>query len=51
MPELGKYATTILSAYGVSITLIVVLVVASIYRSKKVKKTLQDVENRMKSDG
>jgi heme exporter protein D len=51
MPELGKYAETVLSAYVVSIILIVALVGISIYRSKKIKKKLQDVENRMKNNG
>ncbi len=51
MPDLGKYAETVLSAYAVSIALIVGLVMISILRSKKIKKQLQDVENKVKKHG
>lgn len=51
MPDLGKYAFAVLSSYGVSLGLIVVLVLASISRSRRVKSALDDVENRRKSDG
>ncbi len=51
MPELGKYAVTVLSAYGASIILIVGLVCTSIYRSNKIKKRLQDIENKVKNNG
>ncbi|WP_108886806.1 heme exporter protein CcmD [Pseudoprimorskyibacter insulae] len=45
MPELGKYAGTVLSAYGASIVLLVVLVAASWRRARKVKAALAKVEN------
>lgn len=51
MPDLGKYADTVLSAYAVSILLLVGLIVASIVRAKKVKKQLEDVETKVKSNG
>jgi heme exporter protein D len=51
MPELGKYAATVLSAYGASILLIVVLVGASIYRANKIKKRLQGIEEKAKRHG
>ena len=51
MPDLGKYAETVLSAYAASIFLIVVLVGVSILRSNKIKKQLQDIENKVKKDG
>lgn len=51
MPELGKYAETVLSAYAVSIALIVAVVAVSIWRAGKVKKQLEAVENKVKSDG
>ncbi len=51
MPDLGKYAETVLSAYAVSIALIVGLVMISILRSNKIKKQLQDVENKVKKHG
>ncbi|MEO3413895.1 heme exporter protein CcmD [Roseovarius sp. CAU 1744] len=49
MPELGKYAATVLSAYGVSIVLILGLVALSMIRAAQVKKQLQDVEEKMKN--
>ncbi len=46
MPELGKYADTVLSAYGVSLLLLVVLVLASMRASRKALKELEKVESR-----
>ena len=51
MPELGKYAATVLSAYGVSIVLILGLVALSMIRAARVKKQLQDVEEKVKNLG
>ena len=51
MPELGKYAATVLSAYGVSIVLILGLVAVSMIRAAKVKRQLQDVEEKAKNRG
>ncbi len=50
MPDLGKYADTVLSAYAVSIVLILGLVVVSVMRAKKVKADLQSVEIKAKND-
>ncbi|MAN99137.1 heme exporter protein CcmD [uncultured Roseovarius sp.] len=51
MPDLGKYAEAVLSSYAVSILMIVVLVLLSVRRSNRVKKELQDVESKVKSNG
>ena len=51
MPDLGKYAETVLSAYAVSIVLIVGLVLVSTLRAKKIKRQLQDVEKKVKRNG
>ena len=51
MPELGKYAATVLSAYGVSIVLILGLVAVSMIRAARVKRQLQDVEEKAKNRG
>ena len=51
MPDLGKYAETVLSAYAVSIVLIVALVAVSMIRAGRVKRQLQDVEMKVKKDG
>ena len=51
MPDLGKYADTVLSAYAVSIVLVVVLVWVSLRRSAKVERQLEDVEAKVKRNG
>lgn len=48
MPELGKYAQTVLSAYGVSILLLVVLAGLSLHRSRRIKNELEQVERKAK---
>ena len=50
MPDLGKYAETVLSAYGASIALLVVLVALSLWRAKRVKRQLEDIEKKVKRD-
>lgn len=51
MPDLGKYAEAVLSSYVVSIVLILALVAASMIRSRRMKRALQDVEKRARCDG
>jgi len=51
MPDLGKYAETVLSAYVVSLALIAVLVLISLRRSKKVKADLEAFERKAKQNG
>ena len=51
MPDLGKYAAAVLSAYGVSIVLILGLIAMSVIRSRRVKADLEEVEARSKADG
>ena len=46
MPDLGKYATEVLLAYGVSIGLLVVIVALSLRRARKVRARLDQVEAR-----
>jgi len=50
MVELGKYAVPVLSAYAVSITVLVVLIWQSLARSAKVKRNLADYEKERKND-
>ncbi|SEW03225.1 heme exporter protein D [Cognatiyoonia koreensis] len=45
MPDLGKYATEVLLAYGISIALLVALVLVVWSRSRKAKKALEEIEN------
>ncbi|WP_420003079.1 heme exporter protein CcmD [Arenibacterium sp. LLYu02] len=51
MPDLGKYADTVLSAYGVSILLLAGLLVLTLRRGAKVRAQLKEVEERMRRNG
>ncbi len=44
IPDLGKYAVEVLAAYGVSIALLLGLIGASVWRSRKVRARLATVE-------
>ncbi|PRY75151.1 heme exporter protein CcmD [Marivita geojedonensis] len=46
IPDLGKYAFAVLSSYGVTIVLLVVIVLASLRRARKVRVALDEIENR-----
>lgn len=46
MPELGKYADTVLTAYAATIILMGVIIVFSVIRARKVKKQLKELEAR-----
>ncbi|MEP2027914.1 MAG: heme exporter protein CcmD [Paracoccaceae bacterium] len=46
MPDLGKYADTVLSAYAASIALLALLVVASIWKGRRVRAKLLETEAR-----
>lgn len=46
MPELGKYAGTVLGAYAVSILLIAGLVALSLWQSARTRRALDEVEAR-----
>ncbi|MEE9426611.1 MAG: heme exporter protein CcmD [Paracoccaceae bacterium] len=50
MPDLGKYGTEVLSAYGATIVLLLGLVWLTWARSRRVKAALEAAEAR-KSDG
>jgi len=51
MPDLGKYADTVLSAYAASIVLLVLLVVFSLWRGRRVRREMERLEARMRRDG
>ncbi len=46
MPELGKYAGAVLSAYGVTLVLLAGLVAATLLRGAQVKRALEEAERR-----
>lgn len=51
MPDLGKYADTVLTAYAASVVLLLVLVGLSLWRGRKVRAEMARVEQRLKRDG
>lgn len=51
MPELGKYAVTVLVAWGATIGLLAALVAASVWRGGQVKRALAAQEARMRRNG
>ena len=51
MPDLGKYADTVLSAYGVSLLLLLVLVWLSLRRGRKVRAEMAEIEKRVTRNG
>lgn len=51
MLELGKYEGAILSSWGVTLGLLIVLILVTWRRSVHVKKQLDAAEKRAKKDG
>ncbi|MGI9367770.1 MAG: heme exporter protein CcmD [Ruegeria sp.] len=51
MPDLGEYAETVLSAYVASIFLLVVLILFSVLRGRKVRAEMEKVEQRLSRNG
>ncbi|MGR3570370.1 heme exporter protein CcmD [Brevirhabdus sp.] len=46
MPDLGKYGTEVTSAYVVSVVLLLVLVWLSLRRARRVRRDLEQQENK-----
>lgn len=51
IPELGRYAGTVLGAYGITLALLGGLIVASLWRAARVRRTLVEIETERRSDG
>ncbi len=51
MPVLGQYGGTVLSAYAASIGLLVLLVVLSLRRGRRVRAEMRDIEDRVSRNG
>ena len=51
MVDLGKYAGTVLSAYGVALALLLGLVALSLWQSARVRRALEAQECRMADHG
>ena len=50
MPDLGKYADAVLSAYAVSIVLLVGIVALSLISGRKARAALRDIEEARRED-
>lgn len=50
IPDLGKYANTVLSAYAVTIVLLVALVGLSVVQARKARARLTEIEARKGAD-
>jgi heme exporter protein D len=48
MPDLGRYAVEVLSAYAVSIVLLVAIVALSVARARRVRRDLDEAEARVR---
>jgi len=48
MPDLGKYESTVLGAYGAAVLLLAVLVVVTVWQGARMKRALEAVEARAK---
>nr|WP_325249562.1 heme exporter protein CcmD [Amylibacter sp.] len=46
IPDLGKYATDVLSAYAIALVLLIGLVALSLRQSVKARKALNDAERK-----
>lgn len=46
MPDLGKYAVTVLSAYGAALGLLLALVAVTLWQGARMKRALDEVERR-----
>ena len=46
MPDLGAYATAVLSSYAVGLGLLALIVVQSVLRGARVKRALDEAEGR-----
>lgn len=51
MPDLGKYADAVLSAYAASIVLLIAIVAVSLWRGRRVRAAMRAVEDRTRRNG
>jgi heme exporter protein D len=51
MVDLGKYAVEVLSAYAVSLLLLALLVALTLWRGRRVRAMLNEMERKGRSDG
>ncbi|WP_212525819.1 heme exporter protein CcmD [Actibacterium sp. MT2.3-13A] len=51
MPDLGKYAVAVLSSYGVTLGLLAALVGLTLWRGARVRRQLDEIEERRSRHG
>lgn len=51
MPDLGKYAATVLGAYGATLALLVGLVVVTWLQARRARARLDEAEAQARPDG
>ncbi|EBA16335.1 hypothetical protein RSK20926_21455 [Roseobacter sp. SK209-2-6] len=51
LPDLGKYSETVFSAYASSIALLIALVLFTLWRGRRVRREMEQLEERMRRDG
>jgi len=51
MPDLGKYAEAVLSAYAATLVLLALLVGLSLWRGRRVRAEMARVEERSRRNG
>ena len=51
MPDLGKYAVEVLSAYAASLLLLAALILLTLRRGRAARAELQQIEAEAKQDG
>lgn len=49
IPDLGKYAATVLSAYAISLGLLAAIVLLSLWQSRRMKHRLDIAEDRRRN--
>ena len=51
MPDLGKYAIEVLSAYAASLTLLAALIYLTLRRGRTARRALAEIEAETKANG
>lgn len=51
IPDLGKYAFTVLTSYGATIGLLAALIGLSLWRGRRVRRQLDEIEERRAQNG
>lgn len=51
MPDLGKYAVTVLSSYGATLGLLAAIIGLTLWRGARVRRQLEEVEERRSKHG